>query len=577
MTHASRKFRLPLLFFIPFMLFMLFMFILGSVWSVMAQGDVLPLPGSDGFSSRAFGEVQQLTASDGVEYEWFGYAVDLDGDILIEGNYRADDADGAAYIFERDASGTWQQVDKLIGDDSAAEDQFGTDVSLDGNTAVVGAPGHDTISFNEGAVYVFTRDSAGVWSQSQKLTVDDLPLNARFGSDVIVMGDRLIASARGSGTAYIFRRNASQMWQLETDLVIGSGIFSLAFDGDTVLIGTAHESDFTGAAYVYQLEAGSWTFLRKLTPNDGAANHFFASEMILHNNQAFIFARLNAAPNNSRGAVYVFSEAGGLWRQTQKLQPNDPGDGDLFGFGMAADSETLFISSYGDNAQAGSVYQFGWNGSSWVQQDKIPSIGGGFGYSVEVDDEVLVSGAPFADSEQGRVYIYIDPNLIPTSTPELVTNLLVDGGFENNGTGWTLKNATGDKVKCNKEGKVVAHTGNCAWRFKGGDGENAKIQQVITNGANAGDSLTLSGFVNASGAVNSKIKIVVAYLDPSIAKNKITVAVGSETAGGYLSLSVFQPALTTSVVVPVEKIKLQVKNSSTSGKVYYDALSLVAQ
>jgi hypothetical protein len=69
----------------------------------------------------------------------------------------------------------------------------------------------------------------------------------------------------------------------------------------------------------------------------------------------------------------------------------------------------------------------------------------------------------------------------------------------------------------------------------------------------------------------------VKYLDTTIPKNKITVSVLGETAGSYLPLSSFQPLLTTVVASPLDKIKVQVKNSGESGKVYYDALSLTAQ
>jgi hypothetical protein len=55
--------------------------------------------------------------------------------------------------------------------------------------------------------------------------------------------------------------------------------------------------------------------------------------------------------------------------------------------------------------------------------------------------------------------------------------------------------------------------------------------------------------------------------------SKLIVNVNEETGGVYELVS----ALPTSVTGPVEKIKVQVKNSSTSGKVYYDGLSLLAQ
>ena len=546
-----------------------------GVWSVWAQDGVLPLPGGSG--NRAFTEVQQLTASDGADAEYFGLQVALDGDTLLEGNSPADSI-GAAYIFERDNNGDWNEIKRLIGSDSALEDDFAYDVALDGDTAVVGAPGHTSMSDDEGAIYVFTPNGAGVWTQSQKLTVPAAPMNSYLGNEVDIDGDRIIAAAEGIDKAYIFKRNTNQVWQLEADLDTGQEVYDVKIQGDIALIGAASDNGNIGTVHVYQLQAGSWTFVKKLTPSDGIPGDNFGAKLLLHNDQAFVFAYLSVPPGNFRGAVYVFSRNGGTWTQTQKLVPNDPADNDVFGYGMAADDQTLVISSYRDNADAGSVYQFGWNGSAWVQQDKILPVGNRFGIDVDFQDGVLASGAPAADNGKGRVYIYSDPNLIPTPTPTTAPaiELLTDGGFENNATGWTVKNATGDKVKCNKPTKTFAYSGNCAWRFKGGPGENAKIQQIITSGVTSGDVLKLGGYVNAGGAVSGKLKLVVTYADGVTPKGKLTINLTSPTSG-YVPLSSLQPALTVNVAAPVEKIKLMVTNSSTSGKVYYDALSLTAQ
>ena len=56
---------------------------------------------------------------------------------------------------------------KLTVDDGAADDEFGASVAIDGDTAVVGAPGRDTkdadgnVTADAGAVYVFVRDGQG--------------------------------------------------------------------------------------------------------------------------------------------------------------------------------------------------------------------------------------------------------------------------------------------------------------------------------------------------------------------------------------------------------------------------------
>ena len=47
---------------------------------------------------------------------------------------------GSAYIFERNASGTWAQVQKMVRSDRESSDHFGLSVALSGSYALVGAP-----------------------------------------------------------------------------------------------------------------------------------------------------------------------------------------------------------------------------------------------------------------------------------------------------------------------------------------------------------------------------------------------------------------------------------------------------
>ncbi|MEE9131565.1 MAG: FG-GAP repeat protein [Phycisphaerales bacterium] len=89
-------------------------------------------------------EVVKLTASDAAMFDTFAGAVSLSGDIAIAGATQDDDGgpqSGSAYIFQRDAGGTgnWGEVVKLGASDAAANDNFGSAVALDGETALVGA------------------------------------------------------------------------------------------------------------------------------------------------------------------------------------------------------------------------------------------------------------------------------------------------------------------------------------------------------------------------------------------------------------------------------------------------------
>ena len=71
----------------------------------------------------------------------FGYSVSIDGDTAVIGAYGDDDNgsySGSAYVYVR-SNGVWSEQAKLTASDGAASDRFGYSVSIDGDTAVIGA------------------------------------------------------------------------------------------------------------------------------------------------------------------------------------------------------------------------------------------------------------------------------------------------------------------------------------------------------------------------------------------------------------------------------------------------------
>ena len=122
-------------------------------------------------------------------------------------------ASGSAYIFEIDTSGNWSEKQKIVASDRGESDNFGYSVAIDGSYAIIGAhyeyPG-DTV--NAGAAYIFERDTSGNWSEIQKIVASDRESSDYFGTSVAISGNYVIVGAYGedpgdtgnAGAAYIF-------------------------------------------------------------------------------------------------------------------------------------------------------------------------------------------------------------------------------------------------------------------------------------------------------------------------------------------------------------------------------------
>jgi hypothetical protein len=154
-------------------------------------------------------ELAKLVPDDANLQAQFGDAVSLDGSLAVIGAPRDNEpyglAQGAAYVFEHSSSG-WSQVAKLVSNDIGAGDSFGTSVAVADGRIIVGAE-YDTENGDySGSAYVFEQTEAG-WVQTAKLLADDGARFDLFGSAVALDGDVAFVGAwmkDGYGAAYVF-------------------------------------------------------------------------------------------------------------------------------------------------------------------------------------------------------------------------------------------------------------------------------------------------------------------------------------------------------------------------------------
>lgn len=154
-------------------------------------------------------------------FEWFGFAVALDGDRLLVGANNDDDgaSSGAAYVFTRGAIG-WDASPEavLAAGDGRPGDQLGFSVALDGAAALVGAPFADITSADEGAAYLFFRfetPEGSRWRQVAQLTAATLGNPERAGLSVALDAETAVAGAHiedapttPAGRALVYERLA---------------------------------------------------------------------------------------------------------------------------------------------------------------------------------------------------------------------------------------------------------------------------------------------------------------------------------------------------------------------------------
>ncbi|MCC6675673.1 MAG: hypothetical protein IT436_00890 [Phycisphaerales bacterium] len=252
----------------------------------------------------------------------FGVAVALRGDDLLIGSNGATHGGvalaGEVLVYHRDA-GTWTRTGSFSASDADFDDNFGSSIDFEGDTAVVGAIDDDhSDRADPGAAYIFSR-AGGAWTEVDKLIASDPGDGSLFGGCVSINGGTVIVGAERhdhsglneAGAAYVFRAGAGGEWAEAARLVspapeaVDRFGCDVAVRGQTVLVGAhlANPGTRVGAAYIYRETAGAWSYDRTLTASDGG-NTNFGWRLAVAGDRAAI-----AGPfyQTNRGAVYMFT------------------------------------------------------------------------------------------------------------------------------------------------------------------------------------------------------------------------------------------------------------------------------
>lgn len=372
----------------------------------------------------------KLNASDASALDFFGRSASVSGDTIVVGAYRNEAGGserGAAYIFDRSGS-AWPEAQKLTAGDGADFDFFGWSSDIDGNVLAVGAPGDDDKGDGSGSAYVFRR--SGSFTQEQKLLASDGVADDRFGDAVAVSGNVVvvgapskIASGPAHGAAYVFRFQGGS-WVQEQKLTASDGAAadnfgeSVDIHGGVIVVGAPEDDDVAsgaGSAYVFRFNGASWVQEQKLTASDGGFTDRFGFGVAVHDDLVAVGADGADGAALSSGAAYVFTFDGLAWSEDQKLTASDGENADAFGLGVATDGTTIVVGAPQDDFPglngAGSAYVFLFDGSTWVEDQKLSASDkeafsdfGGFG-AVSVAGDTVVIGAD-GDGTTGSAYVY---------------------------------------------------------------------------------------------------------------------------------------------------------------------------
>lgn len=424
----------------------------GNTAVIGAMGDDVGSNGSQGSayvfvrSDSTWTQQAKLVASDGAAVDLFGSSVAIYENTAIVGAQNDDIGtrtnQGSAYVFAR--SGTvWTQQAKLVATDGQGGDTAGKEVGIYGDTVILGAHNHNNTATDQGAAYVFVR-SGTTWTQQAKLSASDSLTDDNFGWDVGIWENTAVISApfddidgnNDQGSAYVFVRSGSA-WTQQAKLIYSdfNGVpddhfgYSVAVSGNTAVIGTPLDNIRPGidqgSAYVFARSGTVWTEQAKLVPSEAAEVDQFGRSIDLFENTLVV--------TTARETVWVFHRTGSAWTEQRKLTSSDGEVGDNFGAAAAVSGDTVLVgaeANFVSGVRTGSAYAY--PASTAPAQVRISGrITNGGGPLCGV--QVALSGGSSTSTQTDANGDYFFSNLTPgnsyTVTPSLAGHSFIPADY----------------------------------------------------------------------------------------------------------------------------------------------------
>ncbi len=398
----------------------------------------------------------------------FGSSVAISGDLALVGvpDYAPMlSRTGAMFVFDISNPNDIIQIAKLLPEDPQPGELFGTSVAIDGNIAVVGAPGG--LNFDElppievpSTVYVFDISNPNDIIQIAKLP-QPKGFREDFGASVAISGNAVLVGASRednengflAGAAYLFDIRHPNQINPPTRLLAEDGEeedhfgTSVALHGNIALIGTPRDNNQNGlgAGSVYRFDVSNSNAITqtKLLAQGGQSNEEFGSSIALNGKIALVGAPASPSEELTTGTAYVFDiRSPNNITQIAKLLPDSDTVGSHFGFSVALSDTFALVGAPKDNA--GSAYVFDVRFENAIKRidklfatdddDPLPL----FGFSVALSGNQVLVGAPHEGDRgdqfrAGAAYVTnIDIPMIAIAQPKQLATIQGDLTIEVN-------------------------------------------------------------------------------------------------------------------------------------------------
>jgi len=321
---------------------------------------------------------QKLSSSYSTANQVIGKYCRISGDYIVSCNYETWDGSTDGVIVWKRTGATWTYSQLIMWN----SDKLSDAVAIDGGYVVISAKNRTINSLGAvGDALVYKHNGTSFIYQSQ-LPTTDIVADRQYGKWVDISGERAAVGCTywdgiHKGHVHIFKKNGTT-WTLEQvihnpDSNIQTFGESFCIDGETIVIGakrsTVNGIIKAGAALVYKLVDGTWTYQQTLTETTTRENNYFGVSVHIRGDKCLVATPYDKDVGGSSqgGAVNVYKLEGETWVLKQRIfDPGTP-SADYFGYSCAITDGyngstninigAAYEDSHGGNAGTSYIYR----------------------------------------------------------------------------------------------------------------------------------------------------------------------------------------------------------------------------
>ncbi len=338
------------------------------------------------------------------------------------------------------------ELQKVLPDSVVSNQRFAYRVAIDGNTMIVSSGGSEVLDIEKNnLVYVYEKTGSNEWTQTQILHHNDF-LKYSLGCTVAIYDGFIFVTYKGItnqnrslNRVGVYTKNGVGRWEMSQELYLhgryhgGYGYNITAKNGQLIIATSAKNMNINPEtkvkhADVFELENGKWVWKSEVLSVGIAKYNNLGTVVDIEGDKAFVngnysdptsepiwYSTITATDEQGRiiiqktGAcrsedpkVFVFSNKGGKWENTQILAPWDK-QGWGFGNAFAAHGDYLAVgadrASLEENKNLGGavyIFRIDANGDyqpfQRVMANDLHEIQQ-FGTAVSITDQYLIVGA----------------------------------------------------------------------------------------------------------------------------------------------------------------------------------------